>query len=175
LIALLHGCGVKVWLEPDSRYKRPLTMIVVLLLSSTDQWDLSHLKRLVNSTTIWIWCRRLARAGFPVQTTARRNFARHNRPIWNIFVVHGVSILRKLGNCVLDVRRGQSSDCDGCEAAGCRVENALGQTFLIGRKSPRLLGSLLLSPAWRRSACNRTQKSSLLVSIRCAVHRRPNI
>jgi len=49
---------------------RPLTVIVVLLLSSTDRWDLLHMKRLVDGTTIWIWCRNLARAGFPVQTTA---------------------------------------------------------------------------------------------------------
>jgi len=28
------------------------------------------MKRLVDRTTIWIWCHGLARAGFPVQTTA---------------------------------------------------------------------------------------------------------
>ena len=46
------------------------TLIVVLLLSSTDHWDLWHMNCLVDRTTIWIWCRCLARAGFPVQTTA---------------------------------------------------------------------------------------------------------
>ena len=45
-------------------------MIVVLLLSSSDRWDLWHMNSLVNRTTIWIWCQSLARAGFPVQTTA---------------------------------------------------------------------------------------------------------
>ena len=40
------------------------------LPSSSDHCDLWRLKCLVDRTTIWIWCQSLARAGFPVQTTA---------------------------------------------------------------------------------------------------------
>ena len=39
-------------------------------LPSTDHWNLCHMNCLVDHTTIWIWRQSLARAGFPVQTTA---------------------------------------------------------------------------------------------------------
>jgi len=42
---------VRVWLEPDSRYKRPLTLIVILLLSSTEHWDLWHMNSLGEERT----------------------------------------------------------------------------------------------------------------------------
>jgi len=62
-----HGDGLR---QPNVR---PSSSTLVLLLSSTDHWDLWHTKRLVDRAPTCVWCQRLARAGFPVETTPNRN------------------------------------------------------------------------------------------------------